>query len=121
MAHDMDWMNLIGEVRVYWEPTEDRTIFHFVDTPGPVVAGYVKDLLAFLEENKTEGYTEQVEIPMEGYRHQLENAKLFVFCNHENRPDHVLVTLTDLDLWVREGEERLRITIRHKGWMDEAR
>ena len=117
-----DWLNLINEVRVYWLEEGDQAVFHFVDTPGPVVEGWVRDLLVKLDEH-WQGWTERYcTLKEDAYAYQIESASQWVFCNHSNRPDHAKVVMEPLYLSVEnksdpmENEVEVDVTFRRKGW-----
>ena len=119
---ETNYLNLFVELRVYWLEEGDQAVFHFVDTPGDVVEGWVKALLAHLEEH-WEGWTERYGSLREGaYAYQIESASRWVFCNHSNRPDHAKVEMESLYLSVEnksdpmENEVEVEVTFRRKGW-----
>ena len=117
-APEPDWLNMANDIRVYWLEEGNRAVVHFVDTTGPVVEGYVRDLLVKLDEH-WEGWREQVSLE-DTYAYQVESASEWLFCNHENRPDHAKVVVKDLYFSVENKsdpmENDVELTIRRKGW-----
>lgn len=117
-----EWLNLANEIRLYWLEEGNRAVVHFVDTPGPVVEGWVRDLLKFTQEH-WEGWRESnVLLDDDTYAYQIESASEWIFCNHENRPDHAKVVVKDLYFSVEpktdplERDVKAEVTIRRKGW-----
>jgi hypothetical protein len=118
MATEPDYLNLAYEIRTYSHPTDEEcVVFHFVDTPGPVVEGWVKAMLAKTKEDWY-GWRDQATLE-DVYAYRVESASSWIFCNHENRPDHASVTVKDIYIGVepnRSDPKEAQVTFRRKGW-----